>query len=361
VVEGPDRQRKPRRRWRNAAIGAGVAAAAAAGAVAAQRVAARRLRARPDPEAGEPLDTLPPENLGPVRSFDGTELHVRAAGPRDAPALVFLHGITLDLTTWYFQWTELSKRYRCVVYDQRAHGRSGQPPSEDYSVMAMGRDLKAVLDAAVPEGPAILIGHSMGGMAILAFARQFPEEFGDRVRGVVLADTAASDVLREVFGGLGTRLGWAIRQVGDRYRARPELAERIQARIRRFGTDFTLLIGWATNFGPDASPSLVEHVVRVSRDAPTEVWLHALRDLLEIDLGAALERITVPSLVIVGDRDLITPKTSALALQKALPDARAVVITRAGHVSMMERHEVFNRVLGGYLEQILAVPAAAAR
>jgi pimeloyl-ACP methyl ester carboxylesterase len=342
-------------RLRKVAVGVGVTAAAAAAAVAAQRVAARRLRARDDPESGERLGSLPPEDLGPVTSFDGTRLHVRAAGPSEATTLVFLHGFSLDLTTWHYQWTGLSERYRCVLFDQRAHGRSSSPDSGDYSVVAMGRDLKAVLDACVPRGPAVLIGHSMGGMAILSFARQFQEEFGDRVAGVVLTDTAASDLLREVFGGLGSRLGWVLRRLGDRYTTRPELAERLQRRIRSYGVDLTFLIGWITNFGPGASPSQVDHVARISADARPEVWVHTLRDLVDMDLRHAVQHVTVPTLVIVGDRDLVTPKTSAMALRGALPDARAVVITGAGHLSMMEKHRVWNEVVTGYLGQMLTL------
>jgi pimeloyl-ACP methyl ester carboxylesterase len=349
------------RRLRKVAIGLGVTAAAATAAVAAQRVAARRLRARDDPESGQALGSLPPEVLGPVTAFDGTALHVRAAGPREAPALVFLHGFSLDMTTWYYQWRELSDRYRCVLVDQRAHGRSSKPASGDYSLVAMGKDIKAVLDAAVREGPAILVGHSMGGMAILSFALQFPEEFGGRVVGVVLSDTAASDLLREVFGGLGARVGWALRRVGDRYTARPELAERVQGVIRRYGIDLTFLVGWVTNFGPGASPSQVEHVSRIAASAHPEVWIHTLRDLVEMDLRHALEHVTVPTLVIVGDRDLVTPKTTTLALRAALPDARAVVISGAGHVSMMERHRVWNEVVAGYLERMLSIPSPGRR
>jgi pimeloyl-ACP methyl ester carboxylesterase len=345
------------RRLRKVAVGLGITATAATAAVAAQRVAARRLRSRDDPESGEALGSLPLEDLGPVTAFDGTHLHVRAAGPQGAPTLVFLHGFSLDMTTWYYQWRALSDRYRCVLVDQRAHGRSSKPVSGDYSLMAMGKDVKAVLEAAVPEGPAVLVGHSMGGMALLSFARQFPEEFGHRVAGVVFVDTAATDVLGEVAGGVGARLGWALRRVGNRYTSRPDLAERLQRRIRRFGADLTFLIGWATNFGPGASPAQVEHITGLSADAPVEVWVHTLRGILDMDLRRAIEHVTVPSLVIVGDRDLLTPKASARALRNALPDARAVVITGAGHISMMERHRVFNEVLGGYLDQMLAVTA----
>ena len=278
---------------------------------------------------------------------------MRAAGPPEATALVFLHGITLDMTTWHYQWRHFSDRYRCVLVDLRAHGRSGKPPAGDYSLAAMARDLKAVLDAVAPEGRAILVGHSMGAMVMLSFAREFPEEFGERVRGAVFVDTGASDLAREAFGGFGVRAAAALRRVGDRYTARPELAERLQRRVRRYGADLTFLIAWATNFGPGASPSHVEHIARISSATPVEVWVHTLRDLLEMDLRTAIEHVRVPSLVIVGDRDLLTPKTTAQALRGALPDARAVVITGAGHISMLERHEVFNEVLAGYLDQML--------
>jgi pimeloyl-ACP methyl ester carboxylesterase len=338
-----------------------MAAVAAGGAVVAQRAAARRLRARPDQEAGEDLGRLPPEDLGPVVSADGTRLHVRAAGPAEAPTLVFLHGIGLDLTTWHYQWTQLSDRFRCVLFDARAHGRSEPPRSGDHSLEAMADDLTAVLDAAVPRGPAVLIGHSMGGIAIVAFAERYPEEIGSRVAGVVLADTAVSDVLREVFGGLGSRVGWAIRRVGSRYTTRPDLAERLQRRIRRFGADLTFLIGWASNFGPNASPSQVEHITRLAADAPVAVWTHTLQSLLDMDLRHALEHVTVPALVVVGDRDLLIPKASAQALRAALPDARAVVITEAGHISMMEGHRAFNEVLVGYLDQVFGKRRASRR
>jgi pimeloyl-ACP methyl ester carboxylesterase len=341
------------RRLRRAALGLGVAAAGAVAVVATERAVARRLRGRPDPESGEVLGTLPPDDLGTVTSFDGTPIAVRAAGPEGAPTVVFAHGITLDMTSWYYQWRGLSDRYRCVVFDQRAHGRSGEPASGDYSVLAMGRDLRAVLDHVSPKGPVALVGHSMGGMAIAALAHHHPEEFGDRVAGVVLADTGVSDFLKEVFGGLGARAGRVLRQVGNRYRTRLDRAERLRERVRRSGTDLALLTVWATNFGPGASPTQVEYISRLAQDAPVEVWIHTLQDIMELDLRHTLGHIRCPALVVVGDRDLLTPKTSAQALRDALPQARAVVITGAGHIAMMERHRVFNEILTEFLEETL--------
>lgn len=345
------RPRKPR--LGRVAIGVGTAVAVGAAAVATEKLLVRRLRRRSDPESGEELGTLPPDDLGVVRSFDGTELAVRASGPEDAPTIVFLHAFSLDMTTWYYQWRAFSDRYRCVLYDARAHGRSGKPASGDYSVVAMGRDLHAVLEATVPNGPAVLVGHSMGGMAIMTFAQQHPEEFGSRIAGTVLADTAVSDLLTEAVGTMGVQAGAALRRLGNRLAARMEGAERILRGLRRYGADLSLLVAWGTNFGPGASPSQVEYVTRMSQDAPAEVWVHTLQDILDLDLREALQHITVPSLVIVGDRDVVTPPAGALALRDALPDARRISIGGAGHLAMLERHQVWNRVVGRYLEEVL--------
>lgn len=354
-----------RPRARRALVGAGVALGVAAAAVAAQRVAARRLRARADPDPDAGLGREPPEDLGTVTSADGTPIAVRAAGPADAPVVLFSHGFSLDMTTWLYQWEALSDRYRCVLLDHRAHGRSGPPATGDYSILTMGHDVKAVLDAAVPEGPAVLVGHSMGAMALLAFAQHHPEEFGDRVAGVVLVDTVVSDVLKELLGGLGARAGWALRSLGRRAAARPDAVERIRGLVRRWGADTAFLVAWATNFGPGASPAQVEYVTRLAQDAPVEVWIHTAQDLLDIDFREALRHVTVPALVVVGDRDLLTPKRTAQAIRALLPQGRAVAIAGAGHISMLEQHRVFNEVLEGFLAEVLPVasgrPAAARR
>lgn len=344
---------------RRVGVGALAVAAGVAGAVLAGRASVRRHRSRSDPESKQPFWTLPEEDLGPIRSFDGTDLAVRAAGPADAPAIVFSHGITLDMSTWYYQWRHLSDRYRCVLFDHRAHGRSANPLSGDYSLEAIGRDLRAVLDQAVGKGPVVLVGHSMGGMGILSFADRYPGEFEDRVRGVVLADTAASDVLRELLGTLGASLERRLRPLTDRVLFDPGRAERIQWAMDRWGRDLAFLIARTTNFGPDASAAQIDYLTRISAGARIEVWTQMLRGLMELDLRRALEAIRVPALVVVGDRDALTPKTSARAMREVLPDGRAYVITRAGHVAMMEQHEIFNDLLDRFLSEIMLREQAA--
>ena len=329
---------------RRVAIAAGMTAGVLADGVIGRAVLRRK---HPEPEGGEPLALLPPEDLGPVVSFDGTELAVRAAGDPSKPTLVFIHGFSLDMTTWHYQWTSLASRFRCVLFDLRSHGRSQRAVSGDLSLSAVGHDICAVIEAVVPDG-AILVGHSMGGMAILAAAESRPELFGTKIAGVVFAGSAASDLLRGSTGSitqvLRPRIG-SIRQVAGR-------VNRLRNYVIASPADVGHVIARLTQFGPHASPRLVDYVVGLAGHAPQEVWTDGLAGLMDMDLRHALQHVWVPSLVIVGDHDRVTPPASAMALAGELPDGRLEVLEGAGHVLMLERHEEFNEKLSGFATRV---------
>ena len=314
---------------RTALISAGVAAGAiAAGAVGS--VVVRRRHAQVD--EGIFWD-LPPEDLGDVTSFDGTTIAVRAAGPPEAPVILFVHGFSLDATTWYEQWVDLSVDFRCVVMDHRGHGRSGRAANGDLSLRAMGRDVAAVLDLVSPERAAVLVGHSMGAMSILGMAEQRPELFGTRVAGVVLIGAASSDLLQGAMGSvtelLRPRLG-TIASAAKR-------VDRLRKAVLASPADVRGAVARLTQFGPDAPQHVVDHVVRLAQNASSDVWTDGLSSLMEMDLRHAVPLVTVPALVVVGEHDRVTPPASAVGLTGALTDARLVVLEGAGHMAMLER------------------------
>jgi pimeloyl-ACP methyl ester carboxylesterase len=337
---------------RKALLSAGAATAVGA-AIVAGKLMARRERRAPDHEAGERFDELPPEEIAPVVSDDGTLLHVRAAGDPDRPALLFAHGFSVDMTTWHYQWKELSKEYRVVLFDERGHGRSGTATGGDHTLQAMGRDMKAVMDAAVPEDrPVVVLGHSMGGMAVLGLAETHPELFGERVVGAVFADTAAAELVRGAAGAIGTRLVALAPSLGRRLGERLGRSDRVRARATN--SDLAYLIARLANFGPGASPSMVEYVVDLSMHAPIEVWTDGIAALIEMDLRHAIRHVRCPALVIVGELDHLTPPASAVKLKDELPDGRLVVLEGTGHMAPMERHDEFNEVLRAFLSEVLA-------
>ncbi len=313
---------------RTAILSAGIAT----GVITAGAIGRTVLRHRHAPEAA-PIGALPPEDLGPIESFDGTQLAVRAAGDPAAPVVLLSHGFSLDMSTWSELWPELARTYRVVVLDHRSHGRSGRAAGGDLSLRAMGRDLAAVLDVVSPEGPAVVVGHSMGAMAILTLAEQRPELFGSRVVGAVLIGASSSDLLRGAMGSvtellrprLGT-LSTAARRV-DRLR-RAVLASPI---------DLSGVVARVTQFGPDAPAHVVDHVVALAQRTGSEVWTETLPELMDMDLRHAVPRIRVPTLVMVGEHDRVTPPAAAIELAGALPDGRLSVVHGAGHIPMLER------------------------
>lgn len=318
-------------RKRTALISAGVAAGAiVAGALGGLAVKRRHEHAA-ETEGG--FWDLPPEDLGDVRSFDGTAISVWAAGPADGPVLLFVHGFSLDGTTWYEQWVDLSVDFRCVVMDHRGHGRSGRAEHGDLSLRAMGRDVAAVLERVAPDRPAILVGHSMGAMAILAMAEQRPELFGPRVVGVVFVGAASSDLLHGAMGSvtelLRPRLG-TLSSAAKR-------VDRLRKAVLASPADVRGAVARLTQFGPDAPQPVVDHIVHLAQRASSDVWTDGLAELMEMDLRHAVPRVRVPALVVVGEHDRVTPPASAIGLAAELPEGRLVVLEGAGHMAMLER------------------------
>lgn len=317
-------------RRRTAIVASGVAAGAVAAGVVGRVLVKRR---HDDHVDGTPLFDLPPEVLDPVIAFDGTQITVRAAGDPAAPLLVFAHGFSLDMSVWHEQWVDLSDDFRCVLMDHRSHGTSGRAAHGDLSLRSMGRDLAGVIDTVPPDRPVVVIGHSMGAMAILAMAEQRPELFGPRVAGVALIGGASSDLLRGTIGSvtelLRPRLGT--------FATAARRVDRLRRAVLASPADVSGVITRVTQFGPEAPPHLVEHIVSLAERAPTEVWTDGLAGLMEMDLRHALPRVRVPALVIVGEHDRVTPPAIAVELVGGLPDATLSVIRHAGHMAMLER------------------------
>lgn len=127
---------------------------------------------------------------------DGVPLDVAIRGTH-GPTVLFCHGFTADSEFWTPQIEALAVHARVVTWDQRGHGRSGWGEPSHATVDQTGRDLAAVLDAVAPSSPVVLVGHSMGGMTIMALAERNPRFFTERVAGVALVCTSAGDVMAQ--------------------------------------------------------------------------------------------------------------------------------------------------------------------
>ena len=288
-----------------------------------------------------------------VRTEDGVDLHVEVdEGP--GPTVVLVHGFTARLEEFLLQRETLRGRARTVLYDCRGHGRSrGQGKVRGATIDQLGRDLGAVLDAVAPRGPVVLLGHSMGGMTIMALARQRPELFGERVVGAFLLATSSGGLVEAGPLGMAVRIArrlgllqlflwlamlWS--PVLERFRTR---GTRLGARFYRqylFGSD-------------DAQPDLVRLVQDLLEETPLTVTSAFYRTLLDHDEHASLVAMRdIPVTLLVGDSDRLTPASHSRRMAEALPDAELIVVPGAGHSVNITRQDVVDGALLRLLDRV---------
>ncbi|OLE28057.1 MAG: alpha/beta hydrolase [Actinobacteria bacterium 13_1_20CM_3_71_11] len=363
---------RPRRIARGAGlVGAviGVAATGVAVGVAAERLLLRRRRpaVTADPFADERFGPLPYDECLTIATDDGLDLYVEIVERPDGidldfgpagetePTLIFIHGFCLDMGTFHFQRTALSRRgdYRMVFYDQPGHGRSGRLEHGEYTLESLGGALKRVIDETAPEGPLVLIGHSMGGMTIMALAELYPDLFGERIQGVVLSSTSAGK-LDEVNLGMPDFLSRFSKPLMPVIIGGGKLTSGVVDSIRRASTDLAWLLTRRYGFGTDKpSPALVSYVELMNARTSTEVVTRYLRTIYTHARYPALEALKlVKALVICGEDDKLTPLEHSAEICRILPDAEFVAVPGAGHVALLERPDIVNAALLDFLEQI---------
>ena len=316
----------------------GVLAAGVAIGAAAERVVARRIAPR-GPDSGRSDGS---EGHW-ISVDDGTRIYVEVDdGPDDdAPTVIFSHGYALSLDAWPQQRDRIARVARVVMWDQRGHGRSGRGPA-GADIERLGRDLGGVIDSVMsgrPDDPVILVGHSMGGMTIMALAGQRPELFGTRVRGVALLATSAGGIA-DVDLGLPRPVARLAHRVAPAIGAglgpgRP--ASALLERARRSSGDLGLLITRAYAFGSSAPPGGTRLVSDLIAGTPIDVLADLLPALQSHDQHAALAALVdTDLLVMVGDADLLTPLGHSIEIVRRVPGAELVVLPGVGHMLTLE-------------------------
>jgi pimeloyl-ACP methyl ester carboxylesterase len=345
----------PPRPGRRATAASAAAAAAGLAAAGAGLVARRRSAAtRPlPPGAVDLLGDLPGERTS-VRADDGCPLDVVRTG--DGPVtVIFVHGYCVDRRCWHYQWRSLGQwrdgSARLVAYDQRSHGRSGRSRADRCTIDQLGQDLRAVMDTMAPSGPVVVVGHSMGGMTIMALADAFPEIFGDRIVGVALVSTSAGKLSEATYG-----LPAGLSAIG--YRLAPWVLPRLtrRAHLVDAGRKANAAVGvWLTkrySFASEVPPERMALMATLIESTPFAVmaeFFPAFANHNKLKALGVLKK--VPTLVLVGDHDLQTPPDHSRSMAAELATADLVVVPRAGHMVMLEHPDTVNAALAGLLER----------
>jgi len=349
----------------------GLAAAGIAAGVATERYLVRRTKRVEDPFVDEPFGELPASRTTVVTTPDGLDLHVELVDPdaepldpelpgwtppadhRRLPTLVFVHGFCLDMGTFHFQRRAFTGRFPMVFFDQPGHGRSGLLDSGEYTLEALAEALDSVLEQVVPDGPVVLVGHSMGGMVIMELAQRWPALLGERVVGVALLSTSAGNLdtvnfgLPEILARFRGPLLPVLRTAGP-------ISAAVVDRARKASTDLAWLLTRRYGFGGgQPSPALVSYVERMNSATSLGVIARYVQTLHEHSRLLALGPLRgVPVLVACGDRDLVTPLEHSWQICQALPGAKLEVLPDSGHVALLEYPDLVNGILADFLSKV---------
>jgi pimeloyl-ACP methyl ester carboxylesterase len=317
--------------WKRVGVAAGAVGAVAGAAFAGNRIAARRLRGRPD-------DTdelaIHPERTHRLPAHDGGEVFVVESG--SGPPIVLSHGVTLSVRTWAKQLAHLpAEGFRVIAFDHRGHGESTLGTA-GHGVEQLAHDVRTVLEG-LDLHDAVIVGHSMGGIAAQSFCIHHPDIARARVAGIVLLSSLA----RSPFGANPhvTRL---LTQAVSRL---PDGAAALRAR------DLGLVVA-RLGFGRDPVPSQVEATRRMMLATSRETRRDAVLALAGLDLTRRLAEIDRPTLVIGGTADLIAPVAESRRMARRIPGARLEEVPGGGHMLMLERAELIDELITDFAREV---------
>jgi len=261
---------------------------------------------------------------------DGTRIAYEVCGREDGEPLVLIQGLGADRRGWLRQRGTLGERYHLLLVDNRGVGESDRPPGP-YDLAEMAADVAAVLDHA-GWASAHVMGASMGGVISQILGVLHP----DRVRSLVLACTACRHEpwRRELLTGWkATALAGGMRSFAED-NAKWLVGPRS---VRRFWPVLNLFGGLALNVEPEAFGAQVDAILQADES-----------------LRHSLSAITVPTLVIVGSQDVLTPMADAEEIAEAIPGALLAVVRGGAHGFMFEHAKVFNETVRSFLDTVTA-------
>lgn len=257
-----------------------------------------------------------------VTLADGREIHLRDEGPRDAPAIVLLHGSNADLHTWQ-QWAEILREdYRVIRYDQRGHGLTGGSPDKDYSREAFIADVDKVADR-LGLSTFTLAGNSMGGGIAVGYAIENP----GRLDALVLVDAAGSPIMREGSGNLAFKLA-----------SMPVVGSLMGQFLPRALVERSLVQSVSNR--EIVTPEAVDRYWELARYPGNREATHQRFSTSREPFDARdVAGIRIPTLIIWGKEDTLIPYAAAQWYLDTLPDATLVAYEGIGHIPMEEAPE----------------------
>lgn len=261
-----------------------------------------------------------------IQNINGCRIAYQVEGETHKETLVFIHGFPFNQSMWQHQVEFFKNNYRIVTYDVRGHGNS-ESGTTDFSIALFANDLIHLLDYLKIE-KAIVCGLSMGGYIALHTITRFPERF----KGLVLCDTSC-------------------KADTDEGKLKREQTKNV---IRQKGTSFYAAQSIPNLFAEISLkkiPDEVERFQKMITDTPENVLEQTLTALANRSATCdTLQKINIPTLIIVGEEDKLTPVEAAKNMANQLHSLMMCTVKNAGHISNVEQPDVVNTMLDTYLK-----------
>jgi pimeloyl-ACP methyl ester carboxylesterase len=285
-----------------------------------------------------------------LTSPTGARLHVETYGSPDAPPLVLTHGWSLDSRIWFYAKRDLAKRFRVIVWDLPGLGRSKRAAAK-IDMSGFAQDLATVLGTV--NQPAVLVGHSIGGMVIQTLARDRPEMFGHQVAGVVLLNTTFTNPLHTmILSGLAQALRWPV--IEPMMRLKILLQPLSWASSWQSYLSGSAHIATRLGFGRYVTRSQLDRTTLLMTVNPPAVSAHGDLAMFRWDSQMALARTGVPVLVIGGSKDIVTKPEASRTIAAAVPRAELHIVQGVNHMGPIERADEYHELISSFASSAFA-------
>jgi pimeloyl-ACP methyl ester carboxylesterase len=306
----------------------------------------------------------PQDSFGPVTRRitgpSGAALAIEESGPQNAPRIVLTHGWGADRREWSYARRRLEDRFRVITWDLPGLGQSQPIPSGDYALTNMASDLRAVLEATGTQ-PAILVGHSIGGMINLTLCKQNGGSPGANVNGIVQLNTSYTNPVKTIKGH--------------------EMQEKLQKPVYEpllhvitFASPLVRGLNWlayqsglthlhiaSSSFAGTESRQQLDFVSRYPYRSSPAVVARGTLAMMHWDASDVLKQVTVPVLIVSGDQDTTTLPSASDHMAANIPRNARLSVNPAAHLGPIEQHERYNTAIRAFASEHLQGPLEARR
>jgi pimeloyl-ACP methyl ester carboxylesterase len=280
-----------------------------------------------------------------IESSTGSKLFVEAYGRPNGPPIIFTHGWGMDSTFWHYAKRDLGDRFRLILWDLPGLGKSKAGSPGGVTLRAFAQDLAVIIALAGSQRP-VLVGHSIGGMTIQTLLRDRPE-IQSRLAGVVLLNTTYTNPLRTMI------LSGFLRAM-----QRPLLEP--GAKLTMLLQPLVWLMQWQSylsgsahlahrlGFGRYVTRSQLEHTTLLSVRNPPAVQAKGTLEMFHWDATGAMRNVRIPTLVIGGDKDIVTKLEASRTIAGDANAGELRVVEGGNHMGPMERADLYNELIGNF-------------